>query len=277
MEYFQSSYIKECMKQFLINSPEQYSYIFEEYKQKLVKIQKELFFKCNIKTFSYCANNVINKIFSYLPFFGTINFSLTSKRYFELFQNYDNDTITLFKYNQYPLINLFPKKKFHFDCNRITKLKKNIIKLNNCYSLKLTHYRNIDVSFLKNIKMLNLSNSYYIKNVDCLKNVDYLNLTGCTGIINFDGLADGKIKYLNLSSTRINNVDKFVNVEHLILRSCYNLPYISYLPKLKVLDISRSYSIKDIDHSFINSLKGLRITGSRLNKETIEYFSLLLH
>jgi hypothetical protein len=274
MSNIKSEYINECMKDLNIKSIEHNKELFDEYKEKLIQLQNKFLFKCNVETFSYCANNVIYKIFSYLSFFDGIPFGITNKRYLQLFTDFDHGIIELRNRFQNYFIETYPNKKFGFTFHHsYSKLKRDVIKYKDCHSLYLPNYRNIDISFLKNVKVLNLRNSYKIKNVDSLKYSTYLILSGCNGIKYFNALADGTIKYLDLSRTQINNIDKFVNIETLILRGCYNLPFIPYLPNLKHLDISYSYSIKDIDHRMIENLEYLNITSSRLKQETIDYFS----
>ena len=167
--------------------------------------------------------NISFNIMTCLSFKDRYNLCLTSKSLFEtLFKKYQHNEIIEIKFEDYRLCDIWRNVKFKINLER-SKIT-DVSMLKNVYFLNLSECYNItDVSMLGNVYTLNLSACYNITDVSMLGKVHTLNLFSCRNIIDVSML--GNVNTLNLSNCpNITDVSMLGNVINLNLYWCSNIP-----------------------------------------------------
>lgn len=259
-------YVNECMKQLMFNNDDEKQKIKAEFIQKLNELNKHFQFKCNVKSFNYIENNAILNIVNFLPLTECFSLMFVSKKYFNFVKKYNNNNkvFEIQDFYHHNLINIFENVKFKFDFRKhkhIKRTKRNALKFKDCYDLNLYNYPNRIVDFLKNIKILNLFESYRITDVSSLINVHTLNLSWCVNIKDFKVLGNGNIQCLDLTHTNITNCENLGNIPNITLDYCH---YLKSLKGLTNLDYLSCFCCNNlIDMSTIQYSKYLDVRRSR--------------
>ena len=167
---------------------------------------------------------------------------------------------------KYPNINLNIKTFWHPDLQLIKPYIDNIKILdlsfcNNVSNSDIECFKNIkELNLLcaygltkiikfNNIKILNLSNCFNLKDINPLSysRIDELNLSSCINIIDFSPINTMCIRKLDLSDcVQISDLRYFSNICDLDLSSCYSIRDISPLKNTHILDISDCYNVIDL-------------------------------
>jgi hypothetical protein len=115
----------------------------------------------------------------------------------------------------------------------------------NIYYLDLSFCKFIDISKIRNVHILNLSNCPYVEDLSTLRDVYVLNLSWCY-ISNFGALSN--IRFLSLRSSCTDDISALGNIDTLdtldLSFSC-NISDLSSLINVRVLDISFCDNIKN--------------------------------
>ena len=115
---YEEEYIIDVLKnlKYLVN--DKYNDVYEEYQLKLQELNKDFYFKHNVKIFNFIADNVIRNIMRYLELSDVINFGLVSKRNLTLMKQHSVPNMVLLNFGEQHLMKLFPNIRFWFDYSK---------------------------------------------------------------------------------------------------------------------------------------------------------------
>ena len=286
---YEEEYITDVLKNLKYLVHDKYNNVYEEYRLKLQELNKEFYFKHNVKIFNFIEDNVIRNIMRYLELSDVIRFGLVSKRNLTLMKQHSVPNMVLLNFGEHHLIKVFQNIRFWFDYSRGRKTLREAKKYEGAYSYTIMNYPNKYVDFLKSSNVVNLSRSWYLRDLSPVKNAEILILRDIhywtMSIDNIDrlllGLSGNNIQYLDLSHTSVTNVGlkPLYNIKKLILSSCRKLSSVENIKDVESLDISNCFNINDI--SMLKNIKKLSIYGcNQLRdkpylKEPLKYFKKL--